>query len=564
MLEELTVRDFALIDRLTVEFDRGLNILTGETGAGKSIIVGALGFLLGGKADIDSIRAGREETAVSAVLRIDDGNAGASAWLKEHDIAPEEGRIVLRRSLKRTGRQPAYIQDAPVTRGDLADFTSFLFDIHGQHEHQALMKVDAHRQYLDRFAGIEAEVAEFSASFYALSDKKKELLAAIDAEKGRDQRIELLAFAVEEISLAKLVPGESAELEAEALRLSEYEKLAGLVSGAVQQLVEDEPSAIGLLRKAKAQLETAASIDVSLEQSAKRISDLFYEAEDAFDQVRSYRNDLRYDPERLEAIEERLAAIHKLKKKYGADEDAVLSYRLNAEQELDRLNKVGENRAELTKEIAELEKEIARKARFLSEKRTEASAVLGSRITAILATLGMSKARFKVSVTPKGDAAGGRVCGPWGTDEVQFLIAPNLGEEMKELVKIASGGELSRVMLAIKTVLASADTVETLIFDEVDTGIGGEVALAVGEHLKALGGGKQIFCITHLASIAVRADNHLMVIKGIDGDRTTTTVIPLEPAERRKEIARMLAGDSAGEAALAHADELLEKYRGGN
>ncbi|MFA6507258.1 MAG: DNA repair protein RecN [Treponemataceae bacterium] len=560
MLEELVVKDFALIDRLTVEFDEGLNILTGETGAGKSIIVGALGFLLGCKTDADSIRSGKDETSVSAVLKIDGKNSLALEWLRAHDISPDEGRIMLRRSLKRSGRSVAYIQDAPVSRNELADFTSFLFDIHGQHEHQALMKVESHRQYLDRFAGIGDEVAAFTSLFLDLSEKRKELQIAVEAEKGRDQRIELLNFAIEEINSAKVLAGESAGLEAEAKRLSEYEKLAGLISGASQLLIDDENSAIALLRKAMAQLEAAALVDETLQLVAKRITDVFYEAEDASEQIRNYRDDLRYDPDRLEAVEERLALLYKLKKKYGSDEEAILSYQVEAEKEIDSLNRIEENRTALAKEIAEKEKEVSLKAKVLSEKRISAAVSLGSRITEILATLGMAKARFKVSVLLKGDASSGRICGPWGIDDVQFLIAPNQGEEMRDLVKIASGGELSRVMLAIKTVLANADTVETLIFDEIDTGIGGEVALSVGEHLKTLGHGKQIFCITHLASIAVRADNHLKVLKGIDGERTTTTVIAVDSAMRREEIARMLAGDAVGEAALAHADELLQKY----
>lgn len=560
MLEELVVKDFALIDRLSVDFGEGLNILTGETGAGKSIIVGSLGFLLGGKADVDSIRSGKEETSVSAVIRIGEKNNLAREWLASRDIPLDEDRVLLRRSLKRNGRSVAYIQDVPVSRNELSDFTSFLFDIHGQHEHQALMKVESHRQYVDRFAGIEDEVAAFTSLFLEVSEKKKAFQAAVEAERGRDDRIELLNFAIDEITQAKVLPGETAELEAEAKRLSEFEKLAGLVSGASQLLLDDENSAIGILRKAKAQLDAAVSVDAALEPLAMRIADAFYEAEDAAEQVRSYKDNLRYDPGRLEIVEERLAFLYKLKKKYGPDEEAVLAYRTSAENELDELNRFEENRSALAKEIADKEKETAQKAKVLSDKRAAASVQLSARVTEILATLGMAKARFKVDVRLKGDAAAGRICGPWGIDDVQFLIAPNQGEDMRDLVKIASGGELSRVMLAIKTVLANADTVETLIFDEIDTGIGGEVALSVGEHLMTLGRGKQIFCITHLASIAVRADNHLKVVKGLEGDRTTTTVVAVAPDARRQEIARMLAGDAAGEAALAHADELLQKY----
>lgn len=561
MLEQLIVKDYALIDRLSVDFDDGLNILTGETGAGKSIIVGALSFLLGGKADIDIVRTGSEEASVSAVIGFDPENADVAEWLASRDITAEDRRLVLRRTLKRNGRGSSYVQDAPVTRNELADFTSLLFDIHGQHEHQALLKTDSHRKYLDRFAGIEAEVSEFTSRFQALADKKKVAEAAAEAERGRDARMELLQYAIEEIAKAAPTSGESLQLEAEAKRLADFEKLAGTVTGAAASLFDDEVSSLVLLRKTKSLAEGAANIDASIQPIAKRITDLFYELEDVSDQLRKYRDDLRYDPERLEAVEERLAVLYRLKKKYGADEEAVLRYRIDAEAEIDALQRVEEDRAKLASEIAALEREVGKRATELSAKRSAAAATLGSRITEILATLGMPKARFSVSLTSKGQGPTGRVIGPWGADDIEFLISPNLGELERPLVRIASGGELSRVMLAVKTVLAAADTVETLVFDEIDTGIGGEVALAVGEHLSGLGSTKQIFCITHLASIAVRADNHLKVEKKVEGERTVTSLAVIPDDRRREEIARMLAGDAAGNAALAHADELLARYQ---
>jgi DNA repair protein RecN (Recombination protein N) len=560
MLEELVVKDYALIDRLSVHYDSGLNILTGETGAGKSIIIGALSFLLGGKADVDSIRVGSDEMSVSASVSFAPDNADATLWLASRGIESEDGRVVLRRNLKRNGRGGAYVQDALVTRNELAEFTSLLFDIHGQHEHQALLRPESHRRYLDRFAGIEAEVVDFGTLFAELTEKKKAYEEATAAEKGRDERMELLRFAIDEIAAAKVKSGESASLEAEAKRLSAYEKLASMISAASSLLIDDDASAIPSIRKAKAQLESAAHVDEGLADLAKRVSDLFYEAEDTGDQLRKYRDSLSFDPGRLEEIEERLALLFKLKKKYGGDEDAVIAYSAAADAELDSLGRVEEDRAKLEKEISVLERDVSRRAADLSAKRSAAAEKLGERIAEILATLGMPKAVFRVVVKPKGDPATGRICGPYGTDDVQFLIAPNLGEPLRELVRIASGGELSRVMLAIKTVLAKADTVETLVFDEIDTGIGGEVALSVGEHLKTLGRGKQIFCITHLATIAVRADNHFKVAKRVEDGRTTTNVSVLTPHQRREEIARMLAGDSAGGAALAHADELLAKY----
>lgn len=562
MLEQLTIKDFALIDRLTVEFDEGLNILTGETGAGKSIIVGALSFLLGGKADVDSIRTGSEETVVSAIVGVDPANADAKEWLAAKEIVPEDGRVVLRRSLKRSGRTGAFVQDAAVSRAELAEFTSFLFDIHGQHEHQALLKPESHRRYLDRFAGLEKDVQAFSGVFLELAEAKRQLEASVEAERNKGARSEMLAYAVEEIAKAAVKPGERAALEAEAKRLGEFEKLASYVNGAAALLFEEEGAALHALRKAKSQIEAAAAIDAELDPLSRRITDLFYEAEDALDQLRTYREGLRYDPERLETIEERLAALFKLIKKYGGDEEAVIAYRESAEAELAALERGEEDRAALEKRISELGRDVAQRATSISDRRAQAAVALSSRITAVLSTLGMPKARFSVQVASKGSGAGGRVCGQYGADDVLFLISANQGEPLKEMSKIASGGELSRVMLAVKTVLAKADTVETLVFDEIDTGIGGEVALAVAEHLSGLGASKQIFCITHLASIAAHADNHMKVSKGAEGDRTVTGVSKVSGDARRAEIARMLAGDAAGDAALAHAEELMTRYSG--
>jgi len=560
MLEELIIKDYALIDRLAVSFNDGLNILSGETGAGKSIIVGALSFLLGAKVDVDVVRTDSEETSVAAVLRYDSANEEIRAWLSAKDVAADDGRLILRRTLKRSGRGSAYIQDIPVTRNDLQDFTALLFDIHGQHEHQSLLRKETHRKFLDRFAGIEDTVLEFNRRFLELAELKKSLEDSVQAERGREARRELLAYAVEEI--AKIAPksGESAELELEAKRLGDYEKLSALVHSAAGGVFEDEASLLALMRKARSALEAAAAIDPSLDALFKRISDQYYELEDSADQLRTYRDDLRYDPERLETVQERLAALYKLKKKYGDDEDAVLAYQVQAEKDMEALSRIEEDRARLKNQIVRLEKDISARAAQIGTRRTAAALDLSRRITEILAGLGMPRAKFSVAVIGKGQGAAGLVCGPWGAEDVEFLISANLGEPLKDLAKIASGGELSRLMLAVKTVLARADTIETLVFDEIDTGIGGEVALAVGRHLAQLGHDKQIFCITHLASIAVRADNHLKVEKIIDRGRTLTVVKAISREQRREEIARMLAGDAAGSAALAHADELLAKY----
>jgi DNA repair protein RecN (Recombination protein N) len=448
-----------------------------------------------------------------------------------------------------------------------------LFDLHGQHNHESLLRRESHRRCLDRFAGLEDEAAALNRVFLDLADKKKTLELSLSSERDRENRLEILSYAVEEIDKAAPKPGESRDLEGEAQRLGGFEKLAALVNTAAAGLFDDEISVLSLARRAKSAVDSAAGVDGSLGEIRQRLEDLYYEAEDLSGEFRAYRDRLVYDPRRLEEVEERLALLYKLKKKYaapsaaggtaGGDEEAILAYRAQAAAEIEALSGAGENREKLKGEIAALEKDIAARAAALSRKRKDGAEKLGAGITGILGRLGMPNARFQAAVLPKGQ--GGLVCGPWGAEDVEFLFSANTGEPLKDLARIASGGELSRVMLAIKTVLAEGsgagpeDSLETLIFDEIDTGIGGEIALSVGEYLTRIGGLKQVLCVTHLASIAVRADNHLRVEKRTEGGRTFTGVSALNREDQRREIARMLAGDS-GKAALAHADDLLLKY----
>jgi DNA repair protein RecN (Recombination protein N) len=583
MLEELTVRNYALVDQLSVSFEGGLNILTGETGAGKSIIVGALGFLLGAKTDATVIRSGSEEASVSAVVSIRENNRDTLDWLFSRDLALEDRRVVVRRTIKSSGRSSIYIQDTPVSRGDLEQFMGLLFDLHGQHSHESLLRRENHRVYLDRFAGLEEEAARFNRFFMDLAEKRKALEQFAAHERDRAARLEILRYNMEEIDKAAVKSGESRELEAESRRLASFEKLAALVNAAVAALADDEPSALSLSRRARSALENAAVIDGELSAAQQRVADLYYEAEDLAEELRSYRDALRYEPGRLEEVEERLVLLHRLRKKYPpgiaaagdqSDEEGIFAYRAAAEAEIEALSNAVENREKLGAEIAALEKDLAGRANELGAKRRAAAAKLGERISSILKSLGMPNARFAVALNPRGQGGDAPrtalVIGPWGAEETEFLISANAGEPLKDLSRIASGGELSRVMLAIKTVLvdgaapggsAGADSLETLVFDEIDTGIGGEVALAVGDYLRKIGGFKQIFCVTHLASIAVRADNHLMVAKKTGGGRTTTVISTLAGDALRGEIARMLAGDAGGAAALAHADALLQQYK---
>jgi len=570
MLEELSIRNYALIDSITLTFRRGFNVLTGETGAGKSIIVGSLSFLMGEKAETDVIRSGCDEAAVSAVISLNKNNADANEWLKARDIECEEDTVIVRRNIKTSGRGSVFIQNIPVTRQDLSEFMGLLFDLHGQHNHESLLRKDSHRRYLDNFAGIENEVKEFTSLFLELTDKRKTMEASLKSEREREERLEILNYAVDEIDKAAVRAGEIRELENEAQKLSDFEKLAGFINTAASCFTDGEQSALSLTRRAKNALDSAASVDSSLGEINRRFENLYYEAEDIAGEFRSYKESLAFDPQRLEEVNERLAFLNKLKKKYakdslaGNEEEAILLYKTNAQAEIEALSSAEENRGKLKEAISALEKKIVSKAQVLREKRTAASAKLSQLITEILKNLGMPNARFQASVVPKQNE-GQTTFGPYGAEEIEFLISANTGEPLKELAKIASGGELSRVMLAIKTALLSdtrreeSESVETLIFDEIDAGIGGEVALKVGEYLVKIGKFKQIFCVTHLASIAVRADNHFKVEKRTEGGRTYTGIGPLSADGRRKEIARMLAGD-AGTAAIAHADDLIQKY----
>ena len=594
MIEELNVRNFALIDNINLQLENGFSVLTGETGAGKSIIVGSLSFLLGSKADTEVIRSGCDEAAVSATVSVNAQNRDAITWLSDRDIAAEDSRLIIRRTVKSNGRGSVYIQNVPVTRAELSEFMSCLFDLHGQHSHESLLRKETHRVYLDRFSGLEDEALELNRVFLELAEKNKALEALNNSERDREGRLDLLNYAVEEISKAKIKPGEMKELEAETQRLGDFEKLSLHVNNGASALFDDEVSFLSLARRSRTSLENAAAIDGSLSPFLKRMEDIYYEAEDIAAEFRDYRNSLSYNQARLEEAEERLVLLNRLKKKYRPqssstpDEEGILSYMNEALAEIETLSNAGENRDKIKSEISFLEKDLISRASALSAKRTEGASRLSKGITEILARLGMPKAAFSVQVRPKtsGKSSGENpvpgktseksiVCGPWGADDVEFMISANTGEPLKELARIASGGELSRVMLAIKTILfgkAGGDGAyaETLVFDEVDTGIGGEVALSVGEYLSRIGKGKQIFCVTHLASIAVQADNHFMVEKKIISgressgiaDRTVTEVSLLDSKERRQEIARMLAGDS-GSAALAHADELLAKYGAG-
>ena len=580
MLEDLTIKDFALIDHDYLEFTKGFTVLSGETGAGKSILIGALSFLLGGKADVQQIRAGKKESSVSGTFLLpkglpvrseiaeDDEPRNALEWLSVHGIEIENDRVLLRRIIRDTGKNGAWINDTPVTRGDLAQFSSFLVDIHGQHEHQSLMKVSEHRKFLDARAGITADVDAFTAKYAVLVAKRKQLAQYNLSDSERLRKLDMMTFAVKEISEAKLKPNEDIELEEEQARLSSYEKIFSDVDSIDQMLSNEESGVIGLLKKIRRDSMHVTELDKSLAKLDERVESAFYELSDISAEFSDYKNKLVYDPNRLQTVEDRLSLIYNLKKKYASSVNAPLSevfaYFEEAQQFVQE-NSDGNNKKDaLTAEIKALEKEILAQAEKLSQARKSTASVLNTEVDQILSKLGMKGTTFAVQINQKAGTDVEQLCGPYGKDDIEFMISANPGNPPLPLAKIASGGELSRVMLALKTIFALNDNVETLIFDEIDTGIGGEIAVAVGAHIKNLAKNKQIFCITHLASIAVYADNQIKIEKSVSGEITSSNVYPVEGEARVAEIARMLSGDADTSQSLEHARSLLQKFSGGD
>lgn len=561
MLEDLQVKDFALIDSVSIDFSKGFTVLSGETGAGKSILIGAVTFLLGGKGGLEVIRSGTHAAQVSGTLVVPENCVEGRAWLSEHDVELENDRVLLRRVVKDTGKTAAWINDTPVTRADLAEFTAHLVDIHGQHEHQSLMYPQKHRPYLDAFAGLNERVASFTTFYNELVEKRR-ALEEIDASGAeRERRVEMLQFAVEEITKAKIHAGEDEELDAEEARLSQFEKLYSLIEDASGALNGDN-AVVPTLKRTRQTMEHASAVDASLSSLSERLESAFYEIEDIGEELRSYKNGLVFDPARLEEVQERSAFLSRLTKKYttGGNGTAadLLAYAEKARKELELLTDSSGGREKLAAEVASLEKKVYEDATVISADRKKAASVLSQQIEEVLAKLGMKGTQFIVQVQQKPGDDVMQKCGPYGIDDIEFVFSANPGSPVRPLAKIASGGELSRVMLAIKTVLSAADTVDTLVFDEIDTGIGGEIAVAVGHHMQQLAKKRQILCITHLASIAVCADNQLKIEKSVEAGSTATHVHQISGDERVTEIARMLSGDAVSEASLQHARALLQ------
>ncbi|MBX5458033.1 MAG: DNA repair protein RecN [Thermogemmatispora sp.] len=630
MLLELNIKDFAIIDNLHLTFHRLFNVFTGETGAGKSIIIDAVSALLGGKIGAEYVRAGCERASVEGVFSLEtllppggngfqplartaegeeeaaavgntlyealeqvenqegrrlerlqadlssaDARVALASLLQEYGLQPEDGTLILSRDIFRSGRTVSRINGRAVSQHVLQQVASWLIDIHGQSEHLSLLRPEQHVNFLDRYAELLPLREQLAARVSEWRTVRKNLQQLMQAERDESRRAEFLRFEIEEIEKAELQPGEIEELERERKVLSNAERmreLCALVYGAIKgsELASDlTQSALDLLRSAARALNELARLDKSLAEQEANLDEAIYRLEDVAAAISSYETDIEDDPARLAEIEERLDLIARLKRKYGATIEEILRRAEEDRQELDRIVNREEHIHRLEQQDQQLRREIGRIAQELSERRRAAAARLASAMEEQLDDLNMKRARFAVEILQEPDPEGvpatinGQpqmfyACDATGIDRIQFLIAPNPGEPFKPLTKIASGGETSRLMLALKTILARADATPTLIFDEIDSGISGRSGQVVAEKLWMLTRNHQVICVTHLPQIAAFADLHFNVNKQVLGERTITIVNELRPEQRVREIAHIMGGN-VSEFSLKSAEELLAR-----
>ncbi len=568
MLQEIHLENYAVIERLSIEFSQGLNLLSGETGSGKSILVGALSLALGGRASTDLLRAGSDCATVAAVFQVPAG-ASLRRWQQEHGFERSDGEeIILRREIYLSGKSRLWLNDRPVTVAAVKALAPWLVEVHGQGEHAALSDPQAQLSLLDRFAQANdmlRKVAELHSRRGVIEAQIKEL--TLD-EQERLRALDLAAFQARELDEARLEPGEDERLEEEKRRLSHLEKIRASAASAYRALYEDDHSATAQLAIAGRALEELRRYDVSIEPHLAPLLEAKTRAEEIAFFLRDYLKDLDAQPHRLEEVEDRLAQLDRLKRKYGKTLEEVLAYRERVKTQRTELESSSERRAELQRQLDAIHAEYRSAAEELSARRASAARRLEELTRGELAALGMEKTRFEVRFAAQDPGESGARGGPRGADSIEFMLSPNPGEELRPLRATASGGELSRFMLALRTVLGGAagrtgnaqgSAAPTFIFDEVDAGIGGRVAEQVGRRLKHLARDTQVLCVTHLAQIACFADRHFYVEKAVRNGRTVTCAKALETEkERALELARMLSGSQITPEVLRHAAAMLE------
>jgi DNA repair protein RecN (Recombination protein N) len=554
MLTELRIRNFAIIESLTLPLSPGFNVLSGETGAGKSIIVGALGFLLGERGSSDLIRTGADKATVEGVF--DTSNADRVVRLvDERGIELDDRLLVLKREIASSGRGRAWANGSPVTATVLGEIGRLLVNLHGQHEAQSLLDADSQRSILDEFGGAAAQAASVREAHNELSKVRREIATLSARRSDAEKRADYLRHVVREIESAKPVAGEDARLEDEARVLENADELRTLAQSASDALSEEE-GALDRLSSISRALGSIQRIDASAARLQELFDSGYYALEELARAVADYASSVDLDPDRLETVRQRREVLYSLLKKYGPTLDDVIATGKNSRTELDLVDSAAFDIAQLTERESAARQRVASEARRLTALRTSAAKKLAKAVDALLPELGMTGGRFSAVLIPK-DAPDEN-----GAEDIEFRVALNVGHEARALARVASGGELSRVMLALKTILARADEVPTLVFDEVDAGIGGKVGLQVGDTLRRVADHHQVFAISHLPQIAARAHNHIVVAKAAKGGVTTADVAVLDGTHRVQEIARMLGGDPESKVSRAHAEELLESAAG--
>jgi DNA repair protein RecN (Recombination protein N) len=544
MLKELRIKNLAIIDDLKVRFEKGLNILTGETGAGKSIIVDSLGLALGGRGQSDMVRSGEKEAVVQAYFEPVEGS-------ELPDIGIDRsGGFILRRAIYASGRSRAYINDTMVSLQSLAEFGRSLVDIHGQHEHQSLLSVDRHRLFLDAFGRLQGDTERVGMLFREISAMKKELADLKEKVKDRAHRLDLLKFQIGEIDGSSLRSGEKEELVEKRGVLSNLARLKELAETAYAAIYSSEGSCIERLSYIIVKTREMSSVDPSVSEILSMLESGLPLIEDAAVSLRRYKDKYDIEPCSLADVEDRLELIGKLEKKYGEGIENIIRYRDNAEKELKGLELADEKNDTFEDELGKRQEELLGLANSLSGKRKKTAKRIEELVTGELKELAFGKAEFVIDVVPDAISAS-------GVDKVEFLFSANPGEPPKPLTKIASGGELSRVMLALKSVLADFDSIPVLVFDEVDAGIGGKTAISVGKKLREIANKRQVLCATHLPQIASQGDFHLKIEKAQRGERVNVEVKELSGEDRVTEVARMLSG-KVTQVSLKHARELIE------
>lgn len=557
MLRSIYIKNFALIDDVSVELSKGLNILTGETGAGKSMLIDALQVVLGGRAATDFIRNGADKALIQAAFELKD-LPGGQEKLVEMGLDSEDELLVLARQFSRSGKNWCRVNGQPASLSMYRRVTQGLVDMHGQHEQQTLMSQEKQREMLDRLGGpaLQEIKGQVQGIFQDWQSVRGELEQLQLAARERVQRMDMLSFQLQEIQAAGLQPDEETALLAERKILLNSEKIAELAGTSYALLYSNEtgtPTVVDLLGQAEANLRELARYDDLVRPGLEVLQNALYQIEDLARELADRRDQAEYHPERLDTVEERLSLIKKLKYKYGESIGEILAYAEKSTDELAGLTTSEERIQALEKRTAELEKQWSTSAAALTDIRKQAADQMEKAVAMELSHLEMGKVTFRVAVSPI------RVVSAQGADQIEFLIAPNPGEPLKPLAKIASGGELSRVMLALKALLSGVDEVPTLIFDEVDTGVGGRALQAVGEKMAQIALTRQVLCVTHAAQVACFADAHYLISKEINGERTVTDVKLLNQEERVLELARMMAGKEITDTAKDHARQMLKK-----